>query len=173
MKCVCGADHKAIKASKTTRTTKADYRVVRCSNCGDEWETQEVEVEGSRRKAELVPPAPPKKNQTKDVIAWFCETWKARKHSTYLVAPRDAGQVSQMLKTMPQVDELVMRRAFDAYLRDNDPFLFKQGHGLGFFCSQGMLNRYGTNNAPPARANGVGHYPAGGAGYGPIGERKV
>lgn len=180
MKCTsCGGEPRP-KGGKKKITPQADTRRMVCKECGDEWDAVETEVPGTRQRAlakgeAALAAKAAAVEKTRATIAAFCETWKqVRGPTPYRVAAKDAGQVTAMLKLSPDLTVEELRPAFRRYLADRDPFLERQGHTLAWFCSSGLVNRYGSGNAPPARANGVGHYPTAAAeDYGPSGEREI
>lgn len=101
-------------------------------------------------------PVDPLKAEARRLIAAFCDAWKVRNQTGYMVLGKDAGQLEGLLKSAPGIgDELP--GLFGKYLDDRDPFLLKQGYSISYFCSSGAVNKYRANTGPPPAGN-VGHY---------------
>jgi len=95
-------------------------------------------------------------NPTRDIIARWCERWKALYGSDYQVTKADAGQIKRLVSSLGAAE---LRARLGAYLKDRDDFLVKQAHPLNIFFKR--VNGYGTVQRAdePAQAVGCKHTP--------------
>jgi hypothetical protein len=71
-------------------------------------------------------------------LAEFCQAYLSIRGVPYIPTVADRAQLKASLKFTKSTP---LRAAFEAYLRDQDPFLAKVGYSLKFFCTNG-LNKY-------------------------------
>lgn len=97
---------------------------------------------------------PTSKDITRQVVAAFCEAWRAKYHDTCVVNGKDAAGLARVLKALGMVETLAR---IARYLGDVDPFVCGTRHSPALFCNQ--INKWGRPLEAFARPANCLHSP--------------